>query len=180
MLNRLGNWSQTWAMLWQCSKNIKTDEDYCPPYDSPPPITPHHPLSCLSSPYPSSPPSPIPGTWCSKACCRTLLLLSHYLLPLSPWLFNSWRHPSSHGWTIYPHLPITFYMPPSSKASQPIRHSMPYPTSCYDSTFSPMDLALFLQCILSYLTATRDYLITRYAYLFIYFLMRSTISPMLA
>ena len=135
MLNRLGNQSQTWAMPWQCSKNIKTNKGYNPPYDSPSPITPPHPLLCLSSPHPSLPPSPIPGTWYSKIYCRTLLLLSHYLLPLSPWLLNPWRHPSPHGWTVCPYLPTAFYMPPSLKASWPIRHSISY------SIFPPMTLS---------------------------------------
>ena len=129
MPNRHGNWSQTWAMLWQCSMSIETDEDYDPPHDSTPPIAPPHPLPHLSSPHPSLPPSPIFRTWHSKTCSRTLLLLPHYLLPLSLWLLNPWWHPSSHGWTIYLHLPVISYMPPSSKAPWPTRHSRPYSTS---------------------------------------------------
>ena len=43
-------------MLQQCSRNIKANEDYNPPYDSPPPITPPHPLLHLSSPHSSPPP----------------------------------------------------------------------------------------------------------------------------
>ena len=81
----------------QCSRSIKTIEDYKSLHDSLPPVTLYHPLPCLSSPYPSLPPSPISGTWHSQTCCRILLLLLHYLLPLSPGLLDSWWHPSSHG-----------------------------------------------------------------------------------
>ena len=42
---------------------------------------------------------------------------------------DSWWCPSPHGWTTYSHLPITSYMPPSSKAPWPTRHFIPYPTS---------------------------------------------------
>ena len=140
MPNRLGYWSQTWAMLWQCSKNIKTGEDYNSPYDSPPPITSPHPLLYLSSPYPSPYPSPIPRTWHSETCCRTLLLLLYYLLPLLSWLLNPWWHPSPHSWTVYPHLLATFHMSPSLEAPWPIRHSMPYSTSPL-MTLSPSSLS---------------------------------------
>ena len=116
-------------MLWQCLRNIKTNEDYNPPHDSPPPITLPHPHPHLSSPHPSLPPSPIPRTWHSKTHSRTLLLLSHYLLPLSPQLLVPWQHPSPHGWTVYLHLPTASYMLPSVKAPWPTRHSVPYPTS---------------------------------------------------
>ena len=106
------------------------------PHDSPSPMTPPHPLLHLSSPHPSSPPSPIPRTQCSKIRSRTLLLLLHNLLPLSLQLLVPWQHPSPHGWTICPHSPAAFYMPPSSKAPWPTRHSVPYPTSLL-MTFSP-------------------------------------------
>ena len=72
MLNGLGNQSQTWAMLWQCSRNIKTDENYSPPYDFLSPITPPQPLLCLSSPHPSPPPGPIPRTQWFKTQQNTL------------------------------------------------------------------------------------------------------------
>ena len=129
MLSRLGSWSQTWAMLWQCSRNIKTIEYYDPPHDSLPSITSPHPLSYLPSPYPSLSPSPISRTWHSKTCCGTFLLLLHYLLPLLLQLLDSWWHSSLCSWTIYSYSPIIFYMPPSSKVSWPTRHSMPYSTS---------------------------------------------------
>ena len=119
---------------------MKTNEDYNPSHDSPPPITPPHSLPHLSSPHPSLPPGPIPRTQHSKTCSRTLLLLLHYLLPLSPQLLNSWQHPSPHGWTVYLHSPATSYMPPSSKAPQPTRHSMPYSTSLL-TTLSPNSLS---------------------------------------
>ena len=138
MPNRLGNWSQTWAMLWQCSKNIKTNKDYNPPYNSPPPITPPHPHPHLSSPDPSLPLDLIPGTQHFKTCCRTLLLLLHYLLstvtikpmttPFSTWL---------------DHLsPFTYHLLYASilESIMVDRHSVPYPTSL-PMTLSPNSLS---------------------------------------
>ena len=54
----------------------------------------------------------------------TQVISSNYLLPLSLGLLDSWWHPSPHGWTVYFHLPIVFYIPPSSRAPWPTRHSV--------------------------------------------------------
>ena len=80
MPSRLGNQSWTWAMPWQCSRNIKTIEDYNPP--SWLPTSNHSSLSSLISPKPSS--KPITKSNTQNLTFQSMLWNTHAFAALYP------------------------------------------------------------------------------------------------